>query len=150
MRRQKSSGLTLGYAGKSGKKLTQLQLSILFNAYFNFSGGIPGVAMNTWKANIVSADSESITIKKPTQPNVDILRNLDPDWLVIIALFIQHKNMDINKLTRITGYDQFVVERWINNLFNAGIIVKKGVNTYRLGRNIEPFLVNVCVEKGII
>jgi amino acid transporter len=148
--RHKSSGLTMHYKGKTEDSLSQLSLSFLFNSYFNFSEGVPGVALNTWKSNIIMANSESITIKKPSQPNVDILANLHTDWLVVIALFIQHKNIDIQKLARITSYEIHICEKLIANLYNAGIIVSKGNSSYTLGRNIEPILVSLCMEKGII
>ena len=150
MSRHKSSGLTLKYKGKSEENLSQLSLSFLFNAYFSFSEGVPGLALNAWKASIIKAGTDSITITKPARPNVDILNNMDPDWLIVIALFIQHKNIDVDKLSRITGYDSVTSGKLINHLLNSGVIVPKANSTYALGRNIEPFLVEICVNKGII
>jgi len=150
MNRHKSSGLMLNYNGKSEDSLSQLSLSLLFNSFFLFTGGVPGIALNAWKANIIKTDAESIFIKKPEQPNVEILSEIDGDWLVLISLFIQHKNLDLNKLMRITDYESIYAGNLLTKLLNAGIIVAKGANSYCLGRNIEPFLVNLCIEKGII
>ena len=38
----------------------------------------------------------------------------------------------------------------ILNLKYAGILVQRNEGVYRLGRNIEPLLVEVCLTKGII
>jgi amino acid transporter len=150
MSRHKSSGIMLKYNGRDEDNLSQLRLSLLFNALFNFSKGVPGVAMNAWKANIVEAGADSITIRKPRKPNVEVLESINADWLVVIALFIQHKNLDVEKLSRITGYDHALSGKILNNLLNAGIIVFKTNVSFTLGRNIEPFLVDVCLDKGII
>jgi amino acid transporter len=150
LKRHKSSGIKLQYKDHDEEDLSQLSLSILFNTYFNLCQGNPGIAINTWKANIIKADSESVRIKKPKPNDSDILNYLDPDWLVVIALFIQHKNLDVIKLARILKSDAFSAEKIINNLFNSGLIVQKGSNAYTLGRNIEPYLVDVCAKKGII
>lgn len=150
LKRHKSSGISLQFKELGEENLSQFTLSLLFNAYFKLSQGNPGIAINTWKANIINANNESIIIRRPKLPDVSILYNIDPDWLIVIALFIQHKNIDVNKLSRIMKSDTNASERIINNLLNAGLIVLKGSSTYTLGRNIEPYLVDLCLEKGII
>ncbi|PKQ63363.1 hypothetical protein BZG02_08220 [Labilibaculum filiforme] len=148
--RHKSSGLKLKYNGKEEEDISPLSLSLLFSAYFNFTQGIPGVALSTWKANIVDSEAGTISIKKPSKPNMEVLKRLDAELLVVVALFIQHKYMDAEKLMRITGYDTKAVDLLLVKLLNFGLIVTKGLNTYRLGRNIEPFMVETCINKGII
>ena len=148
--RHKSSGLKLKYNGKIEEDISPLNLSLLFNAYFNVTQGIPGMALSTWKANIIDSGTGIISIKKPSKPNMDILKRLDTEILMIIALFIQHKNMDNEKLKRITGYDNKTVDLLILKLLNFGLIVRKEYNIYSLGRNIEPFMVETCLNKGII
>ncbi|MCK9181213.1 MAG: hypothetical protein M0P15_10270, partial [Bacteroides sp.] len=130
--------------------ISPLNLSLLFNAYFNFTQGIPGMALSTWKANIIDSGTGIISIKKPSKPDMDVLKRLDADILMIIALFIQHKNMDAEKLKRITGYDNKVIDLLLIKLINFGLIVRKEYNIYSLGRNIEPFMVETCLNKGII
>ena len=150
LNRHKSSGLTLQYRNKTEDALNQLNFTLLFNAYFNYSEGIPGVAMDAWLANIVDATDDIITIQRPRIPTTDVLYNIEPDWLVIIALFIQHKNMDTNKLVRVTDMNLSDISQLLNNLVNAGILISKADGIYTVGRYIEPFLVKLCMEKGII
>jgi len=148
--RHKSSGLKLNYKGKNEENISPLNLSLLFSTYFKFTQGIPGMALSTWKANIVDSKAGIISIKKPSKPDMDVLNRLDADILMVIALFIQHKEMDAEKLKRITLYDSKAVELLLLNLLNSGLIVKKEHNTYSIGRNIEPFMVETCINKGII
>jgi hypothetical protein len=75
---------------------------------------------------------------------------LQPDWLILIALFIQHKELDISKLVRITGNHTDHLKNLVINLKYAGILIQKNEEIYTLGRNIEPLLVEVCLTKGII
>lgn len=150
MNRHKSSSLSLVYNGKSEDSIPQLTYSMLFNTYFNISQGIPGTALNTWKANIIEAKQDTLRIKKPKKPGFETLYRLQHDWLVIIALFIQHKKMDAEKLARITGLENETCESYLTKLKNAGLIVNKQKDVFTIGRNIEPLLVEVCIEKGII
>ena len=148
--RHKSSGISFSYMNKNEEDLSQLSLTALFNSYFTFSGGNPGVALNAWKANIIKSQSNTITIKKPSAPNIEILEYMDSEWIIVIALFIQHKVIDKNKLSRIANLNQIKSEKILSDLYNSGIIVLKEDNSYSLGRNIEPYMVKLCISKGLI
>ena len=76
--------------------------------------------------------------------------DLQPDWLTILALFIQHKNLDIEKLVRISAYPIEEIRIMLLNLKNAGLIVYKNESVMTLGRVSEPFIVDTCLTKGII
>jgi len=148
--RHKSSGLTLNYHNRNEDALSPIRLASLFNAYFSYSQGIPGVALNAWLNNIAGINNEEIFVSKPNTPNVDCLNAIDKDWLVIVSLFVQHKQMNANKLAKILDDDIIEIENVVNKLANAGIIVLKEDNVYLLSKYLEPFLVNICIEQGII
>jgi len=150
LNRHKSSGIGLSYHGKQEETISSLTLSLLFNSYFNVSDGIPGVAINTWKSNIRDINSDIIVISSPKKVSPEILFNLSKDWLMILALFIQHKNIDANKLSRIIGISVDHATGILLSIANAGLIVKKLGQVYTIGRNIEPLMVEVCKNKGLI
>jgi hypothetical protein len=83
-------------------------------------------------------------------PNYEVLNNMNPDWLIIIALFIQHKFMNADKLARVMGISTAEAEVSIYNLSNAKVLELRDNEVYTLGRYLEPFLVKICQEKGII
>ena len=149
-RRHKTSGLVYNYKNRTEESVSQIKIAALFNSYFIFSEGIPGVAMNAWLANISNVQGQNIFIEKPDLPNFEILHNINEDWLIIIALYIQHKNMGAAKLSRVLEVSEEEAEKTIINLVNAGILVLRENNIYALDRYIEPFLVKICLEKGII
>ncbi len=150
LNRHKSSGLTFHYRSISEKALLQLRIAALFHSYFNYSEGVPGVAMNAWIKNIAKVDDQDIYLNKPKLLNPDILNCIDKDWMIIIALFIQHKNMSAEKLARVMDMLQDDAENAFDKLINAGIIDIRESNVYTLNRYLEPFLVKVCFENGII
>ena len=148
--RHKTSGMTFLYQNESEESLSQISMAALFNHYFYYSQGIPGVALNAWLANIIKIDKQFIYIKKPEVPNIEILDNLKSDWLLFISLFIQHKAINAHKLARLMMIDIDVAEKSISNLENSGILVMKDKEVYTLNKYLEPFLVDICLEKGII
>jgi amino acid transporter len=148
--RHKTSGLTFFYRNISELSISKIKIASLFNSYFSYSRGVPGVAMNAWIGNIVKVDKQDIFIKKPKQPNYDVLNNISPDWLIVIALFIQHKNITAIKLARIMGISVIKAEDWIYTLSNARILEPRDTEVYSLEKYLEPFLVKVIDDKGII
>jgi hypothetical protein len=148
--RHKSSGIQFIYNDSPEESVSQLSLSLLFNSYFNATKGIPGVALNTWKSNILDTKDEAIVIKKPEHPSHELFLNLPSDWLIILSLFIQHKHMDVEKLVRISGYPIEEVKTLVLNLKNAGILVYKNEKVITIGRIVEPLIVDTCLYKRII
>ena len=148
--RHKSSGLTFYYQEESEDRLSQIKMATLFNQYFRYSQGNPGVAINAWLANIVKIEQQNIFIKKPELPNLDVLMNIKPDWLILIALFIQHKVMTTEKLSRVMLLSHEESFKLIRQLLNAGILVHKGKEIYTINKYLEPFIVNISMKKGII
>jgi amino acid transporter len=148
--RHKSSGIALSYQDKTEDAISQLKFSLLFNQYFYLSGGIPGIAMNIWKANIVKYEKDTITIRKPAKYSADNLCYLQKEWLLVISLVIQHKHMDLNKLVRLTNYKIEVANNLLQGMKNAGLIVEKESQVYILDRNIEPYLVYCSKTFGLI
>ncbi|MCU4164367.1 hypothetical protein [Carboxylicivirga caseinilyticus] len=150
LQRHKSSGINLTYMGKQEQSISQLTYSLLYNRYFTMSDGIPGVAINIWKANIRSLNNDNIEIRKPQKINYDVLFDMPKEWMIVLAIMIHHKNIGIEKLARITNYTSDKAKHIIFALENSGLIVKKSEVVYTIGRNIEPFVVEVCKTKGLI
>ncbi len=149
-RRHKTSGLTYLYRNEPEESVSIIKTASLFNNYFLYSQGIPGVAMNAWIGNITKVDKQEIYITNPKYPNQDVLNRLNPDWLIVVALFIQHKNMSADKLSRVMAINREEAENIIYNLSNARILDFREKDVYTLNRYLEPFIVKVIVDMGII
>ncbi len=149
-RRHKTSGLTYFYRKESEESVSLIKTASLFNNFFLYSQGIPGVAMNAWLGNITKVDKQKIFITNPQYPNYDVLNHVNSDWLIVVALFIQHKNMSANKLARVMAITSDEAENSVYNLLNARIIELREKDVYTLNRYLEPFLVKVIADMGII
>ena len=148
--RHASSGLSFTYYNHAEEAFSRMRFASLFTGFFNYSDGIPGVAINAWLTSVTKVDKQNIVIQKPELPNCDVLHNLDKDWLIAIALFVQHKNITANKLARLLdGKDDDAI-KLLNSLFNAGIVLKVETDVFTLNKFIEPMLVKLCITNGIL
>ena len=149
-KRHKSSGLSFEYKNQSEDQIHPVRMAQLFNSYYDYSKGNPGVVLGEWLRNINSVDDQIMNISSASMPDTEFLDFIDKDWLIVIALFIQHKNMNAEKLARIMTMNIEDAEIYINRFFNSGILTLREGNVYTLNRYLEPFIVKVCIEKGII
>jgi hypothetical protein len=149
-RRHKTSGLTYVYRNETEETVSLIKIASLFNNYFLYSHGIPGVAMNAWLGNITKVTGHEIFISSPKYPNHEVLKSINPDWLIVVVMFVQHKNMSVKKLSRVMAITFEDAENIINILVNARILECRDTDVYTLNRFLEPFLVNAVVEMGII
>ncbi len=150
LKRHKASGLTYEYNNQTEETMLPIRMAALFNSYFNYSKGNPGIVLSAWLRNIKSVNNQFLIIANPELPNTECLNELDKDWLVVIALFIQHKNMNAEKLARIMTLTTDDAEVYLTRFFNAGILTLREDNVFTLNSYLEPFIVKVCIEKGII
>ncbi len=150
LNRHKSSGLSFHFRNISEELISQVKTASLFNSYFNYSKGVPGVALNAWISNVNKVEKQEIFIRKPETSEMVILDALDRDWLVLIALFVQHKYMNTEKLARVMNIPYGDAEKMIYNLSNAGIIDVRKNDVMMLNRYLEQFLVNKCSDYGLI
>jgi len=150
MLRHKSSGFSFNYKNASEQGLLPIRMASLFHSLFRYSQGIPRVAMSLWLNSIQRNQQQTLYLTKPELPDTEIFRQLDKDWLIIISLFAQHKLMSIGKLSRVMRQEEKVTEDWILLLQNAGLLVAAEHGRYRLTPAIEPLLIDVCSEFGLI
>jgi len=150
IKRHKASGLTIDYNNQTEENMLTFRMASLFNSYYNYSKGNPGIVLSSWLRNIKSVENQKMFISAPDLPNTEFLNSLDKDWLIVIAMFIQHKNMNVEKLAKIMTLSTEHAEIFITRFFNSGILTLREENFYTLNRYLEPFVVKVCIEKGII
>ena len=138
------------------------------------------MALNAWISNIhtvslsdkaadlsVSKGTGLVKIKEAKIPNLDRLRYMNPDWLLIIIQFILHKRMTVAKLKRVSHLPVETVIAQVNLLRRAGVIVYSSPGriqaqdiedepevleeiVYELNQFLRPHLVNDLVERGVL
>ena len=178
--RHKSTGIRYRLKNKREDDISGWRQARLFSKYFNYSKGNVGVALNAWISNIhavslsdkaaelsVSKGTGLVQIKEPKIPNLDRLRHINSDWLLIIIQFILHKRMTVSKLGRVAHLESETVVSLVSLLLRAGVIVystsgRNRSNTsgeaegdleeavYELNQFLRPHLVNDLVERGVL
>lgn len=146
MTRHRSSGMTFSLS--DGKlETSEIKLASMFNYYFNYSEGNPGVAMSAWLNSIIHISDKHLTIKPPVLPNSELLDQLPGDWSVLLIQLILHKRMSIEKLQRVFAADFPALRMTLNSLVRAGLILERAKDLYVLNPYVEPFVVKAFKEK---
>lgn len=150
LQRHHSSGLQFRWKGRPEKKLSALRIAALFDAYFNFSRGNPGVALQAWIRNIERAGGSVLDIRAPEVPDLAALRRLDADVLVTLGVCALHKRLDADRLGRITGLERPVLETLLRSARRYGLIEERSRGVCTLNTFLEPFIIQVLIEKRIL
>jgi hypothetical protein len=149
LKRHKSSGLDFGYSEGAGQ-LNEVQMAALFNAYFNYSNGNPGTALNGWLGRIKKVSNGFIEVSKPDYPSLDTLKQLDAEWDMLLVQFILHKRLTEKKILQITQWTESKTKAVVLAMLRAGIIIEKSSLVYHLDTFIQPFVVDALKEKELL
>lgn len=149
MKRHKSSGLNFGFNEKHGQ-INELKTASLFNDYFNYSKGSPGVTLNGWLSGITASSSDFVTISKLMSPSLEVFEKLDEDWIMLLMQFVLHKRLTEGKITRITKWSEEQTSEKIHAMLRSGLIVEKSSGVYNLDPILHPFILDALDEKGVL
>lgn len=144
--RHRSSGLELAIDnGKSD--ISEIALARLFNHYFNYTDGNPGMAMNAWLNSITRVEESRLITRPPRQPDTEALELLPAEWNVILAQLILHKRMSEAKLIRVFRNDFQELQTHLRSLVRAGLVGKDIDGCYLMNQFVEPFVVRMFRQK---
>jgi len=149
MRRHRSSGLTFGFDQQT-HGINEIRMAQLFNAYFNYSEGNAGTALNAWLANIRKVEADHLIIDRPENPSLSGLKSLHEDWLMLLAQFVIHKRLERDKIIRITRWNKQEVDEMILAMLRSGIIMEKVTALYMIDPYIHPFVIRVLNDVDIL
>jgi CheY-like chemotaxis protein len=148
--RHNSSGLHFRWNGKEERKLSELKKAELFDSYFTFSEGNPGVVLNAWISNIQRVSGSTLDVRMPEMPGLSALRRLDDDWLVLLTHFALHKRLGAGRLERITGLEESESDKMLRQMRQSGLIEEQGRGIFTMNGYLEPLLIKVLSEKQLL
>lgn len=148
LKRHKSSGLKIS-SEKEGQ-LNELQIASLFNSYFKYSKGSPGVTLNGWLAHIHRANKEYINVKRPVYPSLEVFDRLNEDWIMLAIQFVLHKRLSESKIMRISSWDVEQTKEMILALLRSGLIVEKAGGIYNIDPVIYSFMLDALKEREVL
>lgn len=144
--RHRSSGLEF-YLDNGKTDISEISLARMFNHYFNYADGNPGVAMNAWLNSIIKVEEDRLMVRPPRQPDIEVLELLPAGWNVILLQLVLHKRMSVEKLLRVFKNDYPGLAMELTSLVRAGLAVKRPDGCYILNPYVEPFLVRAFKQK---
>ncbi len=139
--RHRSSGMEFLLNKKNENHLSEIKLAGLFNDYFDYSEGNPGVALNAWLANIRKVTTREVTITAPDAPSIKALDEIPDDWNVVLLQLIIHKRLSFDQLMRIMELEPGKLGDLMLSLSRSGLIKERSNSVYYLNPFVEPFLI---------
>ncbi|MGB3590024.1 MAG: ATP-binding protein, partial [Tunicatimonas sp.] len=100
-----SGGLTFVLNERSEDSLSEWKKVQLFNAFFDYSGGNPGAALNAWLTAIEKKVDKEVYLKVPQVPDYEELRDLPHDWTILIVQLLLHKRLSLPRMRRVLQSD---------------------------------------------
>ncbi len=149
IKRHNSSGLEVRYR-KSGETLNEVRLANLFNRYFDYSEGNPGVALNGWLANVVQVSSDALVIKKPERPPLGVVKEISEEWAMILLQFILHKRLDMEKMEHIHAMDRQRLQTMILAMTRSGVLQEKASGIWMIDPYVQPFIARSLKDEGLL
>jgi len=150
IRRHRSSGLEFVLHKSDEEELSEIRMARLFNKYFNYSEGNPGIALKAWLGNIVSVSEYKIHIKQPSLPDTNALNELDEDWKVVLIQLILHKRLTYERINKIFFSDDLRSMSIVNSMLRAGLIEEKREKLYIVNSFVEPHLIKVFKREEVL
>ncbi len=148
--RHRSGGLKVAFGKIPEEKISEIRMAGIFNRYFNYSAGNPGLALFVWLASVVRFGGEKLVMKSPQKPGLNVLQNLNSTWKVILAQLLLHKRMDTGKLERVLQIELSEIEKNMNALQMAGLVTEKTTGVYIVNPVLDKFLGDYLHENGFL
>jgi predicted transcriptional regulator len=108
------------------------------------------VAIFSWISNITRYSGHEISIKKPADNNINILNNLNNDWLILLQQFIYHKYLNTERIKRILNIDEQNADNTLVNLKRCGLISEVQNGNYQINPFIHNAISNKLIELRIL
>ncbi len=148
--RHKSSGMHFTINGTSEEELSAFRTARIFNKYFAYSLGNPGVALNGWLSNVLEMEGKNLTMRLPKGRAINALRNLNPTLLIVLSEIVLHKRTTINKLSRILGLSSHEIEEFVYALVRMGLLFESTPGVFVINIYVEPFVSQLLEEREIL
>ena len=141
MVRHKTSGLGFVLRKKSQEQFHTWDYAKLFNRYFRFSRGIPGIAIHAWINNIEEIQDKSFRIRYPLSYNTEAFEQFSTEQNWHLLLFVLHKNIGLDKFSRLTKLNKHESFLEIEKLMRKGLIYKTEENVFRINILLHHLIV---------
>jgi amino acid transporter/DNA replication protein DnaC len=148
--RHRSTGLKFQYHDKDEEQMSQWQLARMFTQIYKNGSGNISLALQRWIQSITAVNEENLIIDHPSTVSEKALDHLNLDQLTFCAQLLLHRRLKRDRLIRIFEMDAGYLDDQIRTLKRSGILVEKSNGVFYLNTDVQPFLLQKTIEKGLI
>lgn len=134
IKRHESADLEFELNGKNQKHFRTWNYAHLFNRYFNYSNGNPGLCLHAWINNIVQIDDHTIKIRNPKVFDNQIFIDLELIYKVILLQLVIHSAADLQKLSLLINEDEPTTLAHLSDLKQMGLVIQTEDLIYKTDR----------------
>lgn len=139
--RHRSAGLVYAVGGKEEDDLSDLRRARVFSGLFDASGGLLGPALQAWIATIKRVRSNVIELRPTGATPPSFLDDLPLEHLALIVQLALHRQLSIERFTRITGLPLTDVVQELAMLARMGLVIRIGEGVYTLDRFVRHHVI---------
>ncbi|MCD4737002.1 MAG: hypothetical protein K8R53_13235, partial [Bacteroidales bacterium] len=159
MRRHGTSTFKLRLDRKDKRIVSNWEIARLFSRYFSLSNGNVGVCLRNWLAGFRDTGEGYFLIDFPQSPDNSVLSQVNPEWQVLISLFVVHRRLNFSRLCRIlriddtnrdSGSERKQLEIDLAGLIRSGILIEPSPGVYKLNEWLYPYMIDAFKEIEMI
>jgi hypothetical protein len=150
IRRHRSSGLKFYLNNTDEDDILEIKIARLFNKYFNYSEGNPGIALMAWLANIDEVSDKKVFIHPPGLPDINMLVRLDEEWKIILINLVLHKRLTFERIARIFYSDDTNARNVLSSMLRAGLLEERRENLYVINNYIESHVIRALKSEELL
>ncbi len=148
--RHASTGLKFEFESKSEDELGDWRLARLFSDYFEYSGGVVGVALRAWIHRIRRLRDDSLEIERPDAAGWEAIDALGTERVAMLLELVLHKQLSLTRLRRITGFENRDLRREIDALIRMGLVVESRQRVVEINPDICHIVHSRFSKRGLI
>lgn len=150
MLRHRSTGLRFDLRGSGEEGLPEWRLARLFGRHFSYSGGLIGVTLQAWAAQVTGVDDGVVSIGVPRRPSLDALHELRVEWVALLVELVLHGQLTAARLERVTGVKAASLRREVEALLRMGLVVESAGGVLEVNRFVDHLVTEHLLERGVI
>ena len=122
----------------------------LFTRYFDYTGGYVGVALQSWITHIDRVEGETLLMRAPKSPNLELFDELRLGFVALLLQFVLHKRLTRARLARITSLEPAELEHDLDALLRMGVLGEDKQGVIEINRYVQHMLVSSFRDRGYL
>lgn len=148
--RHGSTGMHFALGRRSEGQLTSWQRARLFSRHFDYANGNVGAALASWITHIDRIDDDTIQVRYPKRSDWTVLEDLGVDSAALLMQLILHKQLTMDRFTRLTGLHELQLRRELDVLRRMGLVQETRPRMFEVNRYVHHDVVERFTRKGVL